>query len=186
MRLSQVGSALQSGEVGLVGWVVGGRGRKLAIHEGSIGKSFGSQFAAGAEVGGRKLAIHEGSIGKSFGSQFAAGVDGLVLEDDGVQFVSVCGSQGGADGVVVGDDGVLVLSAGGVLVLSAGGVLVLSAGGVLVLSGVAGPCTGGGILACAIRERRAEVNSTNIIKPDSRHERLLFTGIIATFVKYMM
>ncbi len=178
MRLSQVGSALQSGEVGLVGWVVGGRGRKLAIHEGSIGKSFGSQFAAGAEVGGRKLAIHEGSIGKSFGSQFAAGVDGLVLEDDGVQFVSVCGSQGGADGVVVGDDGVLVLSAGGVLVLSAGGVL--------VLSGVAGPCTGGGILACAIRERRAEVNSTNIIKPDSRHERLLFTGIIATFVKYMM
>ena len=79
MRLSQVGSALQSGEVGLVGWVVGGRGRKLAIHEGSIGKSFGSQFAAG--------------------------VDGLVLEDDGVQFVSVCGSQGGADGVVVGDDG---------------------------------------------------------------------------------
>ena len=168
MRLSQVGSALQSGEVGLVGWVVGGRGRKLAIHEGSIGKSFGSQFAAG--------------------------VDGLVLEDDGVQFVSVCGSQGGADGVVVGDDGVLVLSAGGalvlsaggVLVLSAGGVLVLSAGGVLVLSGVAGPCTGGGILACAIRERRAEVNSTNIIKPDSRHERLLFTGIIATFVKYMM
>jgi len=178
MRLSQVGSALQSGEVGLVGWVVGGRGRKLAIHEGSIGKSFGSQFAAGAEVGGRKLAIHEGSIGKSFGSQFAAGVDGLVLEDDGVQFVSVCGSQGGADGVVVGDDGVLVLSAGGVLVLSDGGVL--------VLSGVAGPCTGGGILACAIRERRAEVNSTNIIKPDSRHERLLFTGIIATFVKYMM
>ena len=144
MRLSQVGSALQSGEVGLVGWVVGGRGRKLAIHEGSIGKSFGSQFAAG--------------------------VDGLVLEDDGVQFVSVCGSQGGADGVVVGDDGVLVLSAGGVL----------------VLSGVAGPCTGGGILACAIREPRAEVNSTNIIKPDSRHERLLFTGIIATFVKYMM
>ncbi|HYT01968.1 MAG TPA: hypothetical protein VEL70_03590 [Candidatus Acidoferrum sp.] len=136
MRLSQVGSALQSGEVGLVGWVVGGRGRKLAIHEGSIGKSFGSQFAAG--------------------------VDGLVLEDDGVQFVSVCGSQGGADGVVVGDDGVLVLS------------------------GVAGPCTGGGILACAIREPRAEVNSTNIIKPDSRHERLLFTGIIATFVKYMM
>jgi len=136
VRLSQVGSALQSGEVGLVGWVVGGRGRKLAIHEGSIGKSFGSQFAAG--------------------------VDGLVLEDDGVQFVSVCGSQGGADGVVVGDDGVLVLS------------------------GVAGPCTGGGILACAIRERRAEVNSTNIIKPDSRHERLLFTGIIATFVKYMM
>ena len=136
MRLSQVGSALQSGEVGLVGWVVGGRGRKLAIHEGSIGKSFGSQFAAG--------------------------VDGLVLEDDGVQFVSVCGSQGGADGVVVGDDGVLVLS------------------------GVAGTCTGGGILACAIREPRAEVNSTNIIKPDSRHERLLFTGIIATFVKYMM
>jgi len=162
----------------LVGWVVGGRGRKLAIHEGSIGKSFGSQFAAGAEVGGRKLAIHEGSIGKSFGSQFAAGVDGLVLEDDGVQFVSVCGSQGGADGVVVGDDGVLVLSAGGVLVLSAGGVL--------VLSGVAGPCTGGRILACAIREPRAEINSTNIIKPDSRHERLLFTGIIATFVKYMM
>ena len=152
MRLSQVGSALQSGEVGLVGWVVGGRGRKLAIHEGSIGKSFGSQFAAG--------------------------VDGLVLEDDGVQFVSVCGSQGCADGVVVGDDWVLVLSAGGVLVLSAGGVL--------VLSGVAGPCTGGGILACAIREPRAEVNSTNIIKPDSRHERLLFTGIIATFVKYMM
>jgi len=178
VRLSQVGSALQSGEVGLVGWVVGGRGRKLAIHEGSIGKSFGSQFAAGAEVGGRKLAIHEGSIGKSFGSQFAARVDGLVLEDDGVQFVSVCGSQGGADGVVVGDNGVLVLSAGGVLVLSAGGVL--------VLSGVAGPCTGGGILACAIREPTAEVNSTNIIKPDSRHERLLFTGIIATFVKYMM
>jgi hypothetical protein len=57
----------------------------------------------------------------------------------------------------------------------------LSAGGG-VLSGAAGPCTGGGILACAIREPRAEVKSTNITKPDIRQERFLFTGIIATLV----
>jgi hypothetical protein len=150
-------------------------GRGGAGHEGLLGSNPQSTAGGGGGGGGAGCGVGDGQVALASitepSGHVCVGLGQVALASITEPSGHVC--CGG------------LLSAGGGLLSADGhegsfGVVLQSTVGGGLLSGDTGPWTGGGILACAIREPRAEVKSTNITNPDSRQQRLLFTRIIST------